>query len=115
LRLRQKKRCCASRYALTRTSEIADAHTRDIVCEDGVWLMKISRKNRSKDQRIKTPPSIRKVALPSALLDEGFLAYRESVGDGPLFPMLRLDTYGKRAGQASNRTGEWLRKTVRHY
>jgi hypothetical protein len=61
---------------------------------------------------IKTPPSIRKVALPSALLDEGFLAYRESVGDGPLFPMLRLDTYGKRAGQASNRTGEWLRNTV---
>ena len=25
-------------------------------------------------------------------------------GYGPLFPMLRLDTYGKRAGQASNRT-----------
>ena len=59
-----------------------------------------------------SPPSTRKVALPSALLDEGFLAYRESVGDGPLFPMLRLDTYGKRAGQESNRTGEWLRKTV---
>ncbi len=101
-----------SHYLLARTSEIADAHTRDLVCEDGVWLMKITRKNRSKDQRIKTPPSIRKVALPSALLDEGFLAYRESVGDGPLFPMLRLDTYGKRAGQASTRTGEWLRKTV---
>ena len=45
-----------SHYLLARTSEIADAHTRDIVCEDGVWLMKISRKNRSKDQRIKTPP-----------------------------------------------------------
>jgi hypothetical protein len=30
-----------SHYVLARTSEIADAHTRDIVCEDGVWLMKI--------------------------------------------------------------------------
>jgi hypothetical protein len=52
------------------------------------------------------------VALHSALLAEGFLAYRESDGDGPLFPMLRLDSYGKRAEQASNRTGEWLRNKV---
>jgi integrase len=101
-----------SHYALTRTSEIADASSLDIVYEDGVWLLKITRKNRSKDQRVKTAPSIRKVAFHSALLAEGFLAYRESVGDGPLFPMLKLDSYGKRAGQASNRTGEWLRNKV---
>ncbi len=102
-----------SAYALTRTSEIADAHTRDIVCEGGVWLLKVRRKNRSKDQRTKTPQSTRDVALHSALLDEGFLVYRESVGDGPLFPNLRIDGYGKRAGQAATDLSDWLRNVVK--
>jgi integrase len=101
-----------SAFQLTRTSEIADAHSRDVVCEDGVWLLKIQRKNRTKDQRVKTDQSIRKMPLHSAVLDAGFLAYVESVGDGPLFPTLGLDSYGKRAGQASNLTSTWLRETV---
>ncbi|HWX32618.1 MAG TPA: hypothetical protein VNZ53_34960 [Steroidobacteraceae bacterium] len=77
-----------------------------------MWLLLIRLKHRSVDQRVKTLPSIRKVALHSALLHEGLLAYRESIPDGRLFPRLSLDIYGKRAGQASNRTGEWLRNVV---
>jgi hypothetical protein len=53
------------------------------------------------------------VPLHSALLGEGFLIYVESMGDGPLFPQLRLDGYGKRAGQASTEISDWLRNVVK--
>ena len=76
-------------------------------------MIKIRRKYRSPDQRLKTKVSIRTVPLHSALLAEGFLTYVESVGDGPLFPQLRLDGYGRRAGQASTDLSDWLRKVVK--
>jgi hypothetical protein len=38
----------------TRTSEVADASTLDIECIDGIWVMSIDRKHRSRDQRLKT-------------------------------------------------------------
>jgi len=92
---------------------VADAHTRDVVQIEGVWVIKIHTKNRSRDQRLKTVVSIRDVPLHSALLDEAFLEYVVSVGDGPLFPQLRLDGYGRRSGQASTEISEWLRKVVK--
>jgi hypothetical protein len=59
----------------TRTSEVADANTLDIEHIDGIWVMSIHRKQRSRDQRLKTKVSTRKLALHGALLDEGFLDY----------------------------------------
>src|SRR5437762_14371625 len=47
----------------TRTSEVADASTLDIECIGGIWVMSIHRKHRSRDQRLKTKVSTRKVAL----------------------------------------------------
>lgn len=102
-----------SAFQLTRTSEIADIHTRDFFIEDGMWAMQIQIKNRSKDQGIKTEQSHRKMALHSAVLDEGFIEFLQAAGDGPLFASLALDTYGKRAGQASNLTSTWLRDVVK--
>ena len=102
-----------SSFTGARLSEIADAHTRDIVLDHGVWVIKIRKKYRSPDQRLKTKVSIRTVRLHSALLAEGFLIYVESVGDAPLFPQLRLDGYGRRAGQASTDLSDWLRKVVK--
>jgi integrase len=102
-----------SSFTGARLSEIVDAHTRDIVLIDGVWVIKIRRKYRSPDQRLKTKVSIRTVPLHSALLAEGFLIYVESVGDGPLFPKVRLDGYGRRAGQASTDLSDWLRHVVK--
>jgi len=101
-------------YTGARFSELADAHTRDIYRDpdSGIWVMKIRRKYRSPDQRLKTTVSTRDVPLHSALLAEGFLEYSKSVVDGPLFPQLRLDGYGKRAGQASTDISEWLRNVV---
>jgi hypothetical protein len=56
----------------TRTSEVADSSTLDIECIDGIWVMSIDRKHRSRDQRLKTKVSTRKLALHRALLDEVF-------------------------------------------
>jgi integrase len=100
-------------YTGARLSELADAHTRDVVQVEGVWVIKIHTKNRSRDQRLKTIVSIRDVPLHSALLDESILEYVASVGDGPLFPQLRLDGYGRRSGQASTEISDWLRKAVK--
>jgi len=50
----------------TRTSEVADASTLDIECIDGIWVMSIHRKHRSRDQRLKTKVSTRKLALRGA-------------------------------------------------
>jgi integrase len=101
-----------SSFQAARLSEILDAHTRDIVVEEGVPVMKIRRKYRSPDQRLKTKLSTRTVPLHSALLAEGFLDYVGSVGDGPLFPQLSLDTYGRRNGKVSKPISKWLRSVV---
>jgi integrase len=101
-----------SSFNAARLSEIVDAHTRDIVLMDGVWVMKIRKKYRSPDQRLKTKVSIRIVPLHSALLAEGFLDYVDSVGDGPLFPQITLDAYGRRNGKISSPLSKWLRNVV---
>ena len=56
--------------------------------------------------------SIRIVPLHSALLAEGFLDYVDSVGDGPLFPQITLDAYGRRNGKVSKPLSDWLRNVV---
>ncbi len=51
------------------------------------------RKHRSRDQRLKSKVSTRKLALHGALLDEGFLDYRRPLPlGGPLFPNVPFDT-----------------------
>ena len=74
--------------------------------------MKIRRKYRSPDQRLKNKVSTRMVPLHSAVLAEGFLDYVGSVGDGPLFPQLSLDTYVRRAGKVTSPISKWLRNVV---
>jgi hypothetical protein len=101
-----------SSFQATRLSEIIDAHTRDVVVEEGASVIKIRRKYRSPDQRLKTKVSTRTVPLHSAVLGEGFLDYVGSVGDGPLFPQLSLDSYGGRAGKVTSPISKWLRNVV---
>jgi integrase len=102
-------------YTGARLSELADADTRDIYRDphSEIWVMKIHRKYRSPDQRLKSVVSTRIVPLHEAVLAEGFLEYVKSVGDGPLFPQLRLDGYGRRSGQASSDISEWPRNVVK--
>jgi integrase len=97
-----------------RNGEVADMGTRDIEIIDGIAVLNISKRNRSKDQGLKTAVSTRKIALHQAVLDEGFIDYRDAVcrkhGDGPLFPTVRLDLYGRRAGTVTTELSEWLRR-----
>src|ERR1700704_3961310 len=58
-----------------RTGEIADATTHDIECVNSIWAFNITTRNRSKDQRLKTAVSTRKLALHQAVIDEGFIRY----------------------------------------
>jgi integrase len=99
-----------------RNGEVADMSTRDIEIIDGIPVFNISKRNRSKDQGLKTTVSTRKIALHQALLDEGFIEYRDAVcrkhGDGPLFPTVKLDLYGRRAGTVTTELSEWLRREV---
>jgi integrase len=99
-----------------RLSELVEADTRDIVLKEGVWIMEIKKTIRIPDQRRKTKVSSRDAPLHSALLAEGFLEYVESIkkeyGDGPLFPQVTLDAYGRRNGKVSKPISNWLRNVV---
>jgi len=96
----------------TRLGEITDIDTRDFVEIDGIWVMLIRKKHRSKDQRLKTKVSVRTVPLHSAVLNEGFIEFVQSLGDGPFFREVKLDGYGKRMAPISKQISEWLRHTV---
>ena len=99
-----------------RLSELVEADTRDIVMKEGIWVMEIKKTIRSPDQRRKTKVSSRDNPLHSAVLAEGFLDYRDAVireyGDGPLFPQIGLDAYGRRNGKVSKPISKWLRNVV---
>ena len=58
---------------------------------------------------LKTATAERTVPLHPALLDEGFLAFVESVRSGPLFVGLRPDKFGNRGGSGTKQLGRWVR------
>jgi integrase len=100
-------------YGGQRNDELASAHSGDFECVNGIWVMRIRTVHRSKDQRIKTTVSNRTMPLHSAILREDFLDYWRSVGDGPLFPQVELDGYGRRSGKMTAAVNEWLHETVK--
>jgi len=89
----------------TRTSEVADANILDIERIDGIWVMSIHRKHRSRDQRLKTKVSARKLALHGALLDEGFLDYWRSLpaGGGRYSPTCRSTPMASEPAKGNDR------------
>lgn len=95
-----------------RTNEIADATTRDVQFVEGFWVFNITTRNRSREQRLKTPVSTRSIALHQAVIDEGFVEFVHSLPPGPLFASVRPDTYGRRAGTITPELSRWLRNVV---
>jgi integrase len=88
----------------TRLDEIAGRDVRDIEKIGSYWVLNIPEG--------KTPGSVRKVPLHPVLINEGFIDYVEMLPttDGPLFPDLTPDRFGRRAGSATKRIGRWLRQ-----
>jgi hypothetical protein len=95
-----------------RNDEVADATTADIWLTEGIYTFNITTRNRSKDQRLKTVVSTRKIALHQAVIDEGFIDYVESLPPGPLFPEIRPDSYGRTVGTITPELSFWFRNTV---
>jgi integrase len=90
-------------FAGTRLDEVAGRDVRDIRKIGAYWAIDIPD--------AKNPGSVRMVPLHRVLIDEGFIEdYVEKLPqDGPLFPDLTPDRFGRRAGTATKRIGRWLR------
>jgi len=95
-----------------RNGEVGDATTHDVELVDGIWVFGISRKNRTKDQGLKTTVSTRKITLHQAVIDEGFIDYVQSLPPGPLFPEVKVDSFGRRVGRITPELSLWLRNVV---
>jgi len=52
---------------------------------------------------------VRRVPLHPALLSEGILEYVHGIGDGPIFPDVPPDRFGRRAGTFTKRYTRWAR------
>lgn len=100
-----------------RIGEFADAKVSAIHNEHGRLCFDINEEHRNewggKPIPIKTEGSARMLPLHSAFEDFGFLKYVETIravrADGPLFPTIPVNRYGKRAQDASRQCMNWLR------
>jgi integrase len=92
-------------YSGARLSEVCQLRREDIVSIDGIWCMRMVPEAGS----LKTANAERTIPLHPVLIDEGFLAFAESVRSGPLFSRLRPDKFGRRGGTGTKQLGRWVR------
>jgi integrase len=93
-------------YTGARIEEVAEARTRDVRQESGVWMLDIVP---TAERSLKTSQSQRMVPLHPALVHEGFLAYVEALPSGPLFPDIAPGRYGSRGSVATKAHSRWVR------
>lgn len=102
-----------------RIDEICGAMVADVEIEpDGLGWFNIRLDNRQDDPEqnpeLKSDNAERKIPLHPALVPEGFFAYVGSLPkDGPLFPNLKPDRFGRRGGNGSKRVQRWVRSKVK--
>lgn len=91
-----------------RLEEVCQSLVRDIRESKDVWYLDINSDHETKS--LKNAGSVRKVPLHPALIEEGFLDYvRTLPADGPLFPDLSPDRFGRRGGNGTKIIGRWVR------
>lgn len=96
-----------------RCDELCGAMAADVREEEGIHFIRIDPANREAGGSVKNRSSIRSVPLHAALLTEGFLDYVIRLPkDGPLFPTVTPDRFGKRGGNGSKTISRWVRETV---
>jgi integrase len=96
-----------------RCDELCGSMAADVRVEDGIIIIRIDPVNREEGASVKNLSSIRSVPLHPALIAEGFLEYVANLpGNGPLFPELTPDRFGKRGGNGSKTIGRWVREKV---
>ena len=96
-----------------RIGELAELRRRDVRNEGGVPILDIC----PTDARAgKNETMQRMIPLHPALIEEGFLAYVESLPSdpgGPLFPNITASSDGTRTTNAQAEHGRWMRGTVK--
>jgi integrase len=103
----------AGRLHRARCDELCGAMAADVRIEDGVNVVRIDPANREEGGSVKNTASIRNVPLHPARIAEGFLEYAASLPkDGPLFPNVTPDRFGKRGGNGTKTIGRWVRNKV---
>jgi integrase len=96
-----------------RIDEICGAMVSDVRREDKIDYIRIDPANREKGASVKNLASIRSVPLHPAIIREGFLKYVGKLPkDGPLFPDVKPDRFGKRGGNGQKTIGRWVRTKV---
>lgn len=102
-----------------RIDEICGAMAADIETDaEGITWFSVRLDHRDNDPQqspeLKSDNAERKIPLHPALLDEGFLGYVNGLPrDGPLFPTLKPDMFGRRGGNGSKRVQRWVRHKVK--
>jgi integrase len=96
-----------------RIDEVCGAMVTDVQKEGSIHYIRIDPANREEDASVKNEASIRSMPLHEAVIGEGFLKYVASLPkDGPLFPGIKPDRYGKRGGNGQKTLSRWIRGTV---
>jgi integrase len=97
-------------FSGARLEEICGANVADVYQFAGIWCLDIRLDNRGEHGSLKNLGSERKVPLHPAVIEEGFQKYVAKLpNNGPLFPNLTPDRYGKRGGSGSKRLCRWIR------
>ena len=101
-------------FSGARLEEICGANVADVYPFGGIWCLDIRLDNRGESGSLKNKGSERKVPLHPAIIEEGFLKYVARLPkNGPLFPNLTPDVYGKRGGSGSKRLCRWIRLNLK--
>jgi len=103
-----------SAYSGLRLGECSQLFCDDVLLNSGIWCLDIKATSND-DKRLKTVSSTRRIPLHPAVIDRGFLNYREemkSAGHTRLFPLLvchPVNGYGHHVGKAY---AAWNRKFI---
>ncbi|WP_238296961.1 site-specific integrase [Methylobacterium soli] len=93
-------------FSGARLAEVCQLRVEDIAQIGDVWTMRIAAEAGS----VKNVNSERTIPLHPALVSAGLPAFARARGEGPLFPSLRPDKFGKRGGTATKVLGPWVRQ-----
>ena len=88
--------------------EIVESHKRDFEETESGLVFHIRLDNRSDGQELKTEFRPRRFPLHSSIVPE-VKAYLATIADGPLFPDIAKDRYGKAAHNAGETLRRWIK------
>ncbi|MDA9478917.1 hypothetical protein XI03_31430 [Bradyrhizobium sp. CCBAU 65884] len=93
-------------YSGARVSEICQLRHEDIVEIEGIWCLKVMPEAGS----VKTSGSERIIPIHPALEANGFIRFAQKKKEGPIFPGLSPDKFGKRGGNGTKVIGRFVRQ-----